>query len=125
MSETTPGLAADNAASAQTLRAQLSQRTQRTQRTQLDAATRYFMVTPPHNATRIADCASAAGQRFQEIYGEAPQAWEITADWDARLPFLACAAPRALLDALRMFDDLVEQTGPDPAAWMPRLLEQA
>lgn len=90
MSETTPGLAADNAASAQTLRAEL------------DAATRYFMVTPPHNASRIADCAAAAGQRFQEIYGEAPQAWEITADWDARLPFLACAAPRALLDALRI-----------------------
>lgn len=66
-----------------------------------DATARYFMVSAPRNATRLADCAAAAGQRFQEIYGEPAQAWQIAADWDARHAFLACALPRATLDALR------------------------
>jgi hypothetical protein len=64
-----------------------------------DAWVRYFMVTPPHNTQRIADCRAAAEMRFQTLYGDAHDGWQIIADWDARRPFLACAMPRALLAA--------------------------
>ena len=65
-----------------------------------DAWMRSWMVTPPHNAVRFADCQAAAALRFQLLYNETPGAWRLTADWDARQPFLACALPVVLLDAL-------------------------
>lgn len=61
---------------------------------------RLFMVTPPQNATRLQDCRAAAHMRFQALYGESPGDWQLEADWDVRRPFLACAMPRALLQAL-------------------------
>ena len=62
---------------------------------------RRWMVTPPQNATRLADCMSAAAARFQALFGEAPSDWQLTADWDTRRPFLACAMPLWLLAVLR------------------------
>jgi hypothetical protein len=66
-----------------------------------DEWVRLFIVTPPQNATRLLDCRAAAAMRFQALYGESAAAWQLEADWHARLPFLACAVPQALLTALR------------------------
>lgn len=65
-----------------------------------DALTRMWRVTPPAGAARMADLEAAAGLRFQSLYGEAPAAWRVSADWDAAQPFFAAAMPRALLAAL-------------------------
>lgn len=62
---------------------------------------RLFMVKPPRNAERLRDCQAAAMQRFQQLYGEPATAWSLRGDWDARLPFLACAMPQDLLHGLR------------------------
>jgi hypothetical protein len=65
-----------------------------------DEWARHWMVTPPANASRLADCRAAAAARFQALYGEPLAAWQWAADWDARLPFLASALPQALVVAL-------------------------
>lgn len=62
---------------------------------------RLFIVAPPQNTTRRADCNAAAAMRFQALYGESPADWQIDAEWDARQPFLACAMPRSLLTMLQ------------------------
>jgi len=61
---------------------------------------RHWMVTPPANAARLVDCEVAAQARFQALYGEPLGDWQLSADWQARVPFLASALPRALLAAL-------------------------
>ena len=50
-----------------------------------DELTRMWRVTPPPGATRLDDMEAAAGLRFQSLYGEAPSAWKISADWNACL----------------------------------------
>ena len=65
-----------------------------------DALVRMWMVTPPQNATSLADCQAASGLRFHALFGEFAGNWEISADWDARRPFLASAIPRSLLERL-------------------------
>lgn len=65
-----------------------------------DDLTRFFMVTPPHNATGLQDCKAAAGMRFHALYGEPADAWRLAADWNVDKPFLACALPGRLLDAV-------------------------
>ena len=67
-----------------------------------DDLARLWRVTPPPGATRIDDLEAAAGLRFQSLYGEAPSAWQIGADWNAVQPFFAAAVPRALLASLTM-----------------------
>jgi hypothetical protein len=67
-----------------------------------DAWVRYFMVSPPNNASNIRDCHAAAHRQFKHLYDEAPQAWQINAAWDAQHPFLACALPRPVLKALEL-----------------------
>lgn len=66
-----------------------------------DEWVRLFMATPPHNTGRLQDCRAAAAMRFQALYGEPGHEWQLEADWDARHPFLACAIPHVLLNALR------------------------
>lgn len=65
-----------------------------------DDCVRLFMVTPPRNSTNLQDCRAAADMRFQSLYGEAAGDWNITADWDLRKPFLACALPLSVLDTI-------------------------
>lgn len=65
-----------------------------------DDLVRYFIVTPPGNATRLADCKAAAAMRFQALYGEPSTGWQLAADWDAQHPFVACAIPQPLHDSL-------------------------
>jgi len=67
-----------------------------------DELTRMWRVTPPPGATRLDDMEAAAGLRFQSLYGEAPSAWKIAADWNATEPFFAAAMPRALLAMLEL-----------------------
>ncbi|MET0267778.1 MAG: hypothetical protein ABW202_19460 [Duganella sp.] len=70
-----------------------------------DELVRLWRVTPPPGATRLDDLEAAAGLRFQALYGEAPTAWNISADWDAAQPFFAAAVPRALLASLQAVAD--------------------
>lgn len=65
-----------------------------------DDLVRYFTVTPPKNARRLADCRAAAAMRFQALYGEAPGGWTIEADWHAHEPFIACAIPTEMTGAI-------------------------
>jgi hypothetical protein len=66
-----------------------------------DELVRYFIVTPPANAARLEDLHAAAAVRFQTLYGDTAEAWQVTADWQAGEPFLACAVRRNVLTALR------------------------
>lgn len=66
-----------------------------------DEMTRLFMVTPPKNAAVLQDCKAAVEMRFQELFGELSATWRLDADWDARRPFIACAMPDLLLNALQ------------------------
>jgi hypothetical protein len=66
-----------------------------------DQWARLFMVTPPHNSGRLQDFQGAAAMRFQSLYGEGIDDWQLVADWHTRKPFLACALPHSLLETLR------------------------
>ena len=66
-----------------------------------DSWVRYFMVAPPKNASNMDDCSAAVNMKFNHLYGESPQAWQISAAWDARQSFLACALPHSLLTTLQ------------------------
>ncbi|WP_071363579.1 hypothetical protein [Massilia timonae] len=65
-----------------------------------DELVRLWQVPPPPGATRMGDLEAAAALRFQHLFGASGADWKISADWDAVDPFLAAAAPVALLDAL-------------------------
>ena len=65
-----------------------------------DELTRAWMVTPPPNATRLADCRAAVEARFQATYGDDVADWRLAVDWDLNAPFLACAIPNALVEPL-------------------------
>lgn len=93
-----------------------------------DDLLRYFMVTPPSNAASMTDLRSAAEVRFEGLYGDSVASWHVMADWRSSDPFLACAAPRRLLDALRFSADsqknaLVSVTPSFVAAWNRRRRE--
>ena len=62
---------------------------------------RSWMVSPPAQASRLADCRVAAAARFQTLYGDPMTAWGSTADWHARQDFLASALNSSLLAALK------------------------
>jgi hypothetical protein len=66
-----------------------------------DELTRLFIVTPPHNASRLHDLHAAASMRFAALYGDSLSAWNLQADWNVNAPFLACALPHTLLSALQ------------------------
>ncbi|WEF35650.1 hypothetical protein [Pseudoduganella chitinolytica] len=70
-----------------------------------DELCRVWQVSPPPGAARLADIEAAAALRFHALYGEAPAAWALSADWDAKQPFHAAALPRALLAVLQALAD--------------------
>ncbi|AXA91824.1 hypothetical protein [Massilia sp. YMA4] len=70
-----------------------------------DELCRLWQVNPPPGAARLADIEAAAALRFHALYGEAPAAWALSADWDAKQPFHAAALPRALLAVLQALAD--------------------
>jgi len=65
-----------------------------------DDLVRLWQVPPPQGASRMSDLRAAAALRYQALFGAAPTEWRISADWDAARPFLAAAAPEALLALL-------------------------
>lgn len=65
-----------------------------------DELVRLWQVTPPPGAARFSDLQAACALRHQSLFGAAPLAWRISADWSATRPFLAAAAPEALLALL-------------------------
>lgn len=66
-----------------------------------DDLVRMWRVVPPATASRLADLQAAAGLRFQALYGESPANWQLSADWNASVPFFAAALPRDLLTVLQ------------------------
>ncbi|MGZ3240049.1 MAG: hypothetical protein ACXWIN_04135 [Burkholderiaceae bacterium] len=66
-----------------------------------DQWTRMFMVNPPQNSGGLQDCKAAAAMRFQQLYGESLDSWQLRADWQTQHAFLACALPTALLTSLQ------------------------
>lgn len=66
-----------------------------------DDSVRLFLATPPINAGSLRDCRAAAMMRFQTLYGEPAENWQVEGDWDAYSPFLVCAIPKPLLSALK------------------------
>jgi len=67
-----------------------------------DDLVRLWQVPPPSGATRLADLQAACALRHQHLFGAPPLEWRISADWDAARPFLAAAAPEALLALLEL-----------------------
>jgi len=65
-----------------------------------DDLVRLWQVPPPQGASRMIDLHAAAALRYQALFGAPPLGWRISADWDAARPFLAAAAPEALLALL-------------------------
>lgn len=65
-----------------------------------DELARLWQVAPPPGSARLADLEAAAGLRFQTLYGEAPLAWKVVADYATDTPFMAAALPRQLLALL-------------------------
>lgn len=61
-----------------------------------DELVRLWQVAPPAHAARLADLEAAAALRFHALFGEAPGAWAISADWNTAQPFMAAAIPRLL-----------------------------
>lgn len=66
-----------------------------------DQWARMFMVNPPQNSGSLQDCEAAAAMRFQQLYGESLDRWQLRADWQTQHAFLACAFPTTLLTALQ------------------------
>ena len=65
-----------------------------------DDLVRLWQVPPPQGATRPSDLQAAAALRYQSLFGAMPSDWRVSADWRADQPFLAAAAPAALLALL-------------------------
>jgi hypothetical protein len=77
-----------------------------------DTWVRHFLLDPPAGVTSLRDCRLLLDARFDALYGQAPADWVLQASWEAGAPMLACALPRALVQAL----DPVR-----PASLAPRL----
>lgn len=65
-----------------------------------DSLARSFVVTPPRGARGLRELRAAAEARFATLYGEFAEQWLLVADWHASAPFIACALPRQLCQAL-------------------------
>lgn len=65
-----------------------------------DCWVRYFLLAPPEGVASLRDCRLLLDARFEALYGQAPHEWVLQADWQAGGPMLACAMPRALMQAL-------------------------
>ena len=68
-----------------------------------DSLARLWQVTPPPQASRVADLEAATRARFQHLYGESDDGWAIAASWDSERAFVAAAMPLTLLATLNQF----------------------
>ena len=65
-----------------------------------DSAVKFFAVQPPQGLQRFEELRELAALRFEELFGTDSALWRISADWSTRRPFLCCAAPAELIEAL-------------------------
>jgi hypothetical protein len=65
-----------------------------------DELVRMWQMAPPPACSRMSDLQAAAALRYHTLFGASLAGWKIVADWDAAQPFMAVAAPEALLSAL-------------------------
>lgn len=66
-----------------------------------DGLARYWMVSPPRQATRFADLHAAAALQFESLFSCPANEWLIEGDWGIANGFMACALPRRLIDEIR------------------------
>jgi hypothetical protein len=65
-----------------------------------DGLARSFVVTPPRGAQGLRELRATAAARFAALYGESAEHWLLVGDWHASFPFIVCALPRPLYQAL-------------------------
>lgn len=65
-----------------------------------DSLVRSFVVTPPLGAQGLRELRATVAARFAALYGDSAEHWLLVADWQAVSPFIACALPRQLCQAL-------------------------
>jgi hypothetical protein len=65
-----------------------------------DGLVRSFVVTPPRGAQGLRELRATAAARFAGLYGESAEHWLLVGDWHASFPFIVCALPRVLYQAL-------------------------
>ena len=66
-----------------------------------DAVARFLVVRPGEGVDSLSDLRAIVAARLEDLFGLDATAWRIEADWQARRPFLACALPIDLLQAVR------------------------
>lgn len=62
---------------------------------------REWVMDVPAGVQSLDELRTLATARFTQLYGLAPDAWTVTADWATRGPMLCTAAPTARLETLR------------------------
>lgn len=65
-----------------------------------DSLVRFFAVQPPLGMQRFEELRELAALRFEELFGTQTLLWRISGDWSTRQPFLCCAAPAELMEAI-------------------------
>lgn len=65
-----------------------------------DRLVRFFVVTPPVGTASLAELRSVARVRLGELFGTDAAGFELAADWRAAHPFLCCAIPNSIKQAL-------------------------
>ncbi|EXI79366.1 MAG: hypothetical protein AW10_02396 [Candidatus Accumulibacter appositus] len=68
-----------------------------------DGLARSFVVRPPRGAQSLRELRATAAARFAALYGESAEHWRLVGDWHASSPFIVCALPRALCQALEQW----------------------
>ncbi|MFZ4536466.1 hypothetical protein [Propionivibrio sp.] len=69
-----------------------------------DSLARSFVVTPPRGAQSLRELRASAAARFAALYGDPTEQWLLAADWQVTVPFIVCALPRQLFQALESLD---------------------
>jgi hypothetical protein len=65
-----------------------------------DSWVRLCVLAPPKNVLGLKDLQVAAAARFEALFGNSDQNWQIDADWSVNKSFLACAISMSLRAAL-------------------------
>ncbi len=65
-----------------------------------DRMVRSCVVTPPQGVAHLSELKAVAALRMEALFDVTSEGWCLSAAWNAQQPFLCCALPRVLLDAL-------------------------
>ncbi|MQM35466.1 MAG: hypothetical protein CRU72_13810 [Candidatus Accumulibacter phosphatis] len=84
-----------------------------------DSLARSFVVTPPRGAQGLRELRATAAARFAALYGESADDCLLVGDWHATFPFIVCALPRPLHQAL---DELAQAYSWRLASLAPALI---